>query len=76
MSLTAIQIHHRLFAQVRTPRSTAYRLGSLDALRHHLGENKHPCPYTAGTADFDAYWAGWLEGRKAADQAATTELAA
>lgn len=68
MNPTALQIHQRLFTPGRTPRSTAYRLGTFDALRHHLGENKHTCPYAAGSADFDAYWAGWDEGRGAVDR--------
>lgn len=71
MNPTALQIHQWLFAPGRTPRSIAYRMGALDALRHHLGENKHTCPYTAGndcSADFDAYWAGWDEARDAVDR--------
>lgn len=68
MNLSAVDIHVQLFSQERTPRSDAYREGAMSALRHHLECAKTRCPYTAGSAEFDAYYAGWMEGRSAADK--------
>lgn len=45
-----------------TPRSAEYRAGLLDVLKFKLrGEPIH-CPHRAGTAQFDAYFAGNARG--------------
>ncbi len=39
-------------------RSQEYRLGMIDVLRFRLHGKRIHCPYTAGTPQFDAYFAG------------------
>ena len=45
-----------------TPRSAEYRLGMLDALRFRLNGFRTTDRYEAGTAHFDAYFAGQERG--------------
>lgn len=40
------------------PRSREYRAGLLDVLKFKLQGDRIECPYRAGTAQFDAYFAG------------------
>lgn len=48
---------------IRTPRSAAYKAGVLALLKYRMREAENcPCPYAAGTADCDAFFAGMEEG--------------
>ena len=48
----------------RDPRSDEYKAGCRAALEFRKGVNKAaPCPYKTGTAQADAWFAGWDEGR-------------
>lgn len=42
----------------RTPRSAAYRRGFIECLDRKIDGRKYDLPYKAGTAEFDAYFAG------------------
>lgn len=54
-----------LFRPGRDPRSVAYRAGVSDMLLHRLCKQPLKQPYTVGTAEADAWWAGNEEGRHA-----------
>lgn len=54
--------HARAFARHRSPRSDAYKAGHLAALRHHVDKQEQFCPYAVGSAESDAWHAGWSEG--------------
>ena len=61
---TAQAIFDHAFGPSRDRRSEAYKQGVLSALRVRVdGAEFVPCPYTAGSAEFDAYFAGICEGR-------------
>lgn len=67
--MTPLQIaetlHTRAFAPstCRDPRSEPYKRGALHALQNLiLDSHTRACPYAAGTAEFDAYFAGSREG--------------
>jgi hypothetical protein len=45
-----------------TPRSAEYRAGLLDVLKFKLQGEPIQCPHRAGTAQFDAYFAGNRHG--------------
>lgn len=47
----------------RDPRSEAYRRGLRGALMHANGDQTN-CPYEQGTAENDAWYAGWQEGQQ------------
>lgn len=52
------------FSFGRPPRSSFYAVGVLHAIRNRVGRAiLHKCPYTQGTVNFDAYMAGYSEGR-------------
>lgn len=66
MSISEILYHHA-FAGYRTPCSQEYRAGVLAALKFRLGEAEDmPLPYTVGTAQADAWFAGTNEGHRIA----------
>lgn len=50
------------FERPRTPRSQAYVDGALWALNFRICGLRPPCPYQAGTAEADAFFAGRDEG--------------
>jgi hypothetical protein len=50
----------------RTPRSAAYEKGAMAALTRIFDGTCTHAPYSAGTADFDAYIAGRQEGHQIA----------
>ena len=62
---TANEIHSRLFDLPRGPRSPQYKDGALAAIRFHLDGVRARCPHTSGTAEWDAWLAGYAEGRDA-----------
>lgn len=62
---TAQQVFDNAFRPGREPRSEAYKQGVMACLRVRLdGMQYSPCPYKAGTAESDAYFAGIDEGRE------------
>ena len=61
---TADDLFNEAFGQPRDKRSQAYKTGVVQGLRVVLGEaNNPPLPYRLGTAEADAYFAGYDEGR-------------
>ena len=62
---TATEIHKRLFDRPRDPRSPAYKAGALAAIRLNLDGVDLGLPYAPGTAEHDAWLAGYAEGRDA-----------
>lgn len=57
--LTAQAIFAEAFGPARVPRSEAYRKGVIGQLRYRMEEAPdNVCPYKAGSAEFDAFWAG------------------
>lgn len=54
-----------LFRPGRDPRSAAYHAGVRDMLLFKLCHQPLKQPYTVGTAEADAWWAGNEEGRHA-----------
>lgn len=54
-----------LFRPGRDPRSAAYHAGVRDMLLFKLCHQQLKQPYTVGTAEADAWWAGNEEGRTA-----------
>jgi hypothetical protein len=63
----ALQLYVQAFGDsTRTPRSTAYQKGVKAALQRIFEGVRADMPYTAGTADFDAYVAGGQEGHQIA----------
>jgi hypothetical protein len=55
-------IYQERFASGATPRSEAYRKGVMAILQWQAYMKPMVCPYPAGSAEFDAYWAGHDEG--------------
>jgi hypothetical protein len=53
----------------RTPRSNAYRCGVMNGLISVLEGVLTDMPYKVGTADADAYFAGYTEGRRIGNDA-------
>ena len=51
------------FAPGRNKRSTAYVLGAADSLQFKLSGKPMACPFQEGSAEFDAFFAGVIEGR-------------
>ncbi len=65
--MIAGEILRAAFAAPRDPRSPEYKDGVLAALGYRLGESAHVrCPYPAGTAQADAFFAGTDEGHRLA----------
>ena len=65
--MNAMLLFAQTFGRPREPRSEAYRQGAWSAMQHAVGGGKAPaCPYAAGTAESDAWYAGRDEGRQAA----------
>lgn len=61
---TADDLFNEAFDPPREKRSAAYKNGVMQALRVVLGEdNSPPLPYQLGTAEADAYFSGYDEGR-------------
>lgn len=60
----ALALYDEAFSAVRQKRSEAYRNGCRDYLLGMAGRVKSYCPYSAGTAECDAYVAGIDEGRE------------
>ena len=61
----ACEIFDKAFSPGRDPRSDEYRHGVREALQYKLGEINEACgrkKYVMGTAQADAFWAGWDEG--------------
>ena len=62
--LTAQVVFDKAFEPGREPRSDAYKQGVLACLRVRIdGMELVKCPFPAGTAEADAYYAGVNEGR-------------
>jgi hypothetical protein len=59
---TAKELCEAIFAVPRMLRSPEYRDGALAAFRCFLEHEKATCPHSAGTAECDAWWAGYREG--------------
>lgn len=55
-------MHESFEVHSRDPRSPAYKDGLRRALMHANGDNT-TCPYKKGTAERDAWYAGWQEGQ-------------
>lgn len=61
---TADDLFSEAFSSPRDKRSQEYKFGVIQALRVVLGEeNSPPMPFRMGTAEADAYFAGYDEGR-------------
>ncbi len=61
-TLTAQAVFAEAFGPGRSPRSDAYRAGVIGQLRYRMEETAtNDCPYKAGTAESDAFWAGVTE---------------
>jgi hypothetical protein len=61
---TAQQVFDKAFHPARAPRSDAYKQGVMACLRVRLDGVQHAAsPYTEGTPESDAYFAGVDEGR-------------
>jgi hypothetical protein len=62
MTLTAQQLFDREFSRPRTKRSAEFKAGVLALLRRLMEGIEIACPYTEGTAAFDAFYSGIEEG--------------
>ena len=64
----AHELYDAAFSSViRDPRSDEYKRGVLESLVYKLGESSlPPLPYPAGSAQLDAYFSGWDEGKSLA----------
>lgn len=60
---TANAIFEKRFSHGTTPRSAPYKIG----FRHALTKTPDREFCKPGTAEFDAYWAGYDDGRRSAD---------
>ena len=61
---TAAQLHAEAFHPHRDPRSKEYKAGCLALLRQGCGETSIcSCPYSMGSVQADAWWAGFEEGK-------------
>jgi len=61
---TAQEVFDKAFSKGRSPRSDAYKQGVLACLRVRLDGLAHvKCPYSEGSPESDAYFAGVEEGR-------------
>ncbi len=61
----AYEIFDKAFSPGRDPRSDEYRQGVREALQYKLREINEVCgrkQYVMGTAQADAFYAGWDEG--------------
>lgn len=66
MSIAEI-LYQEAFSGPRAPRSPEYLAGVLATLKFRLGEAESmPLPYTVGTAQADAWFAGTNEGHRIA----------
>ena len=61
--LTVDSLMKAAFFNGRAPRSSAYKAGTRMALEHRIERKDIEVPYTPGTADADAYFAGIEEGK-------------
>ncbi len=71
---TAQFLFDKAFSTPRTPRSDAYKVGLLAALRYRLDGARIACPYRMGTAEADAFHAGVNEGHALARAALREEV--
>jgi len=55
---------HASFERPRTPRSKAYKQGAQWVLDFRIRGHRPPCPYEAGSAEADAFFAGRDEGNE------------
>jgi hypothetical protein len=64
--MTPEQLFAEAFApvKVRTPRSPEYKLGVLAALKYRMQGISMELPYTVGTVQADAWFAGADEGHR------------
>lgn len=62
MSDKAKELFDAAFSKARTPRSVAYKSGVLAELKFRLHGEGTVVLYPAGSAEFDAYYAGVEEG--------------
>ena len=60
--MTAAQLFDSAFSHTRTKRSEEYKAGVLALLRRRIDGVPVQCPYSEGTASFDAFYAGIEEG--------------
>lgn len=51
------------FSPGRQPRSAEYQAGVKSMLAHHIEGKGLAAPYPQGTAQADAFFAGWEEGK-------------
>ncbi len=70
---TIDQLMKEAFDRPRDARSPAYKLGMRETLALYPAKRDNPaaelrCPFQAGTADFDAFFAGADEGHHVARQ--------
>ena len=74
--MNAMLLFAQVFDRPREPRSEAYRQGAWAAMQRvatHDTSRPAPCPYGAGTAERDAWLAGYDEGRREARAAEVSE---
>ena len=57
------RLFNEAFAPGREPRSAEYKAGVRALLDQRVGRGRLACPYPAGTAQADAFYAGADEGR-------------
>ena len=55
----------KVFSGKRTPRSAAYRAGVRAIFNHYMRQVPTVCQWSAGTGEFDAFYAGCAEGYQA-----------
>lgn len=65
---TAATLHREAFDKPRDPRSHEYKHGVLEGIKSGLGEIADGLPYIEGTAQADAWLAGFDEGRHIASR--------
>ena len=59
---TAQSLYDDAFHIARDPRSNEYKAGVFAAIQNRLENFLSVCPFGPGTAQADAYHAGWDEG--------------
>lgn len=60
--MTVQDLMNKAFENARTPRSIEYREGCRALLNRRIHGDMMYCPYPAGSAQFDAWYAGVEEG--------------
>lgn len=59
---TSKSLYDAAFNVARDPRSNEYKAGVFAAIQNRLDNFLSVCPFSPGTAQSDAYHAGWEEG--------------